>query len=126
MSGKRLYRSRDDRMIAGVCGGLGEYFSIDPTIVRLILLFLMLWGGGGILVYILAWIVIPEQPVSAKAPTSASKELKRSLPHSLKRRNLPKLWLPLHRHQKRLPYRKLILLLKQWKNPKRLHPMLNN
>ncbi len=68
MSGKRLYRSRDDRMIAGVCGGLGEYFSIDPTIVRLILLFLMLWGGGGILVYILAWIVIPEQPVSAKAP----------------------------------------------------------
>lgn len=73
MSGKRLYRSRDDRMIAGVCGGLGEYFSIDPTIVRLILLFLMLWGGGGVLVYILAWIVIPEQPVSAKAPTSASK-----------------------------------------------------
>ena len=68
MSGKRLYRSRDDRMIAGVCGGLGDYFNIDPTIVRLILLFLMLWGGGGILVYILAWIVIPEQPVSAKAP----------------------------------------------------------
>lgn len=73
MSGKRLYRSRDDRMIAGVCGGLGEYFSIDPTIVRLILLFLMLWGGGGILVYILAWIVIPEQPVSAKAPAAESK-----------------------------------------------------
>ncbi len=70
MSGKRLYRSRDDRMIAGVCGGLGEYFSIDPTIVRLILLFLMLWGGGGVLVYILAWIVIPEQPVSAKAPVA--------------------------------------------------------
>ena len=61
MSGKRLYRSRDDRMIAGVCGGLGEYFSIDPTIVRLILLFLMLWGGGGVLVYLLAWIVIPER-----------------------------------------------------------------
>ena len=53
MSGKRLYRSRDDRMIAGVCGGLAEYFSIDPTIVRLVLLFLTLWGGGGFLVYVL-------------------------------------------------------------------------
>ena len=69
MSGKRLYRSRDDRMIAGVCGGLGEYFNIDPTIVRLVLLFLTLWGGGGVLVYFLAWIVIPEQPVNAKAPS---------------------------------------------------------
>jgi len=68
MSGKRLYRSRDDRMIAGVCGGLAEYFSIDPTIVRLVLLFLTLWGGGGFLVYVLSWIVIPEKPVSAKAP----------------------------------------------------------
>ncbi|HEY53378.1 MAG TPA: PspC domain-containing protein [Caldilineae bacterium] len=70
MSGKRLYRSRDDRMIAGVCGGLGEYFNIDPTLVRLALLFLTLWGGGGVLVYILSWIVIPEQPVSAKAPAA--------------------------------------------------------
>jgi phage shock protein C len=69
MSGKRLYRSRDDRMIAGVCGGLAEYFNIDPTIVRLVLLFLTLWGGGGVLVYVLSWIVIPEQPVSV-APTS--------------------------------------------------------
>ena len=76
MSGKRLYRSRDDRMIAGVCGGLGEYFNIDPTIVRLVLLFLMLWGGGGFLVYILAWIVIPEQPVSAKATESKQVEEK--------------------------------------------------
>ena len=70
MSGKRLYRSRDDRMIAGVCGGLAEYFSIDPTIVRLVLLFLTLWGGGGFLVYVLSWIVIPEKPASA-APTAA-------------------------------------------------------
>jgi len=68
MSGKRLYRSRDDRMIAGVCGGLAEYFSIDPTIVRLVLLFLTLWGGGGFLVYVLSWIVIPERPASAKTP----------------------------------------------------------
>ena len=74
MSGKRLYRSRDDRMIAGVCGGLAEYFNIDPTIVRLVLLFLTLWGGGGVLVYVLAWIVIPERPASAKAP--AAKESK--------------------------------------------------
>ena len=54
MSGKRLYRSRDNRMIAGVCGGLGEYFNIDPTLIRLLLLFLTLWGGGGVVVYIIA------------------------------------------------------------------------
>ncbi len=76
MSAKRLYRSRDDRMIAGVCGGLGEYFNIDPTIVRLVLLFLTLWGGGGVLVYVLAWIVIPERPASAKATASKQVEKK--------------------------------------------------
>ncbi|MCO6452091.1 MAG: PspC domain-containing protein [Caldilineales bacterium] len=63
MNAKRLYRSRDERMLAGVCGGLGEYFSIDPTIIRLALLLLAIWGGGGILAYIIAWLVIPEEPL---------------------------------------------------------------
>ena len=49
-------------MIAGVCGGLGEYFDIDPTLVRLALIFLVLLGGSGILAYIIAWIVIPMEP----------------------------------------------------------------
>ena len=70
MSGKRLYRSRDDHMIAVVCGGLGEYFKIDPTLIRLALLFFAIWGGGGVLAYLIAWIVIPEKPapVTAAAP----------------------------------------------------------
>jgi phage shock protein C len=59
---KRLYRSRQDRMISGVCGGVAEYFNIDPTIIRLALVaFTFLsWGIGGLLFYIIAAIVIPE------------------------------------------------------------------
>lgn len=60
---KRLYRSRESRMIAGVCGGLGEYFDMDPTLVRLILVTAALVGGSGLLAYILAWIIIPERPI---------------------------------------------------------------
>ncbi len=56
---KRLYRSKNDRILAGVCGGIGEYFNIDPIIVRLIWLFFVFGMGIGILVYILAWIIIP-------------------------------------------------------------------
>jgi len=58
---KRLYKSREDKMIDGVCGGIAEYFDIDPTLVRLI------WAvfcatGGGILAYIIAAIIIPARP----------------------------------------------------------------
>ncbi len=58
---KRLYRSKKNRIIAGVCGGLGEYFNIDSTIIRLLWIILTLMGGAGILAYIIAWIIIPEQ-----------------------------------------------------------------
>ena len=60
---RRLMRSRDDRMIGGVAGGLGAYLGIDPIIVRLVFVVLALAGGGGILAYVIAWIVIPEAPV---------------------------------------------------------------
>ena len=56
---KRLYRSRSDRQLAGVCGGLGEYFGVDPTIVRLIFIVLALAGGPGLLLYIILALVIP-------------------------------------------------------------------
>ncbi len=56
---KKLYRSEDDRMIAGVCGGLAEYFNIDSSIVRLIFVLIVLYGGSGILVYLIFWIVLP-------------------------------------------------------------------
>ena len=59
---KRLYRSINDRQIAGVCGGVAEYFEVDPTIVRLVFVALALVGGPGILLYIIMAIVIPEEP----------------------------------------------------------------
>jgi len=58
---KRLYRSKTNRVIGGVCGGIGEYFGIDPTIIRLIWVILALMGGTGIIAYIIAWIIIPEE-----------------------------------------------------------------
>jgi len=61
---KRLYRSRTDRKIAGVCAGIAEYFAIDPTVVRLIALISIIFGGAGILAYIIAWIVTPDQPAA--------------------------------------------------------------
>jgi phage shock protein C len=59
---RRLYRSRRDRMIAGVCGGLAEYFNIDPTIIRIIAVVALIAGMGGFLAYIIMWIVVPEEP----------------------------------------------------------------
>jgi phage shock protein C len=61
--GKRLYRSRKDSTIGGVCGGLGEYFGIDPTFVRIITVLLIFADGIGIIGYIIAWIIIPQHPV---------------------------------------------------------------
>ncbi|MBS7245211.1 MAG: PspC domain-containing protein [Bacteroidales bacterium] len=59
----RLYRSQSDKKIAGVCGGIAEYFNIDPTIVRLLWLILVFCFGGGLVAYLLAVIVIPYRPV---------------------------------------------------------------
>jgi len=58
MSG-RLYRSRTDRFLGGVCGGLGRYLNIDPTIIRLIFLLLLFGNGVGFLLYILLWVLLP-------------------------------------------------------------------
>jgi phage shock protein PspC (stress-responsive transcriptional regulator) len=57
----RLYRSRKDRLVGGVCGGLGAYFGIDPVIVRLVFVVLSIWGGLGFLGYLILWIVIPPE-----------------------------------------------------------------
>ena len=61
MPTKKLYRSVTDKKIAGVCGGMAEYFDIDPTIIRLVCLICLL-GGVGFLAYIIAWIIVPEKP----------------------------------------------------------------
>jgi phage shock protein C len=59
---KKLYRSRNDQMIAGVCGGLAEYFDIDPSIMRLIFVLLALAFGHGILIYLILLLVMPLPP----------------------------------------------------------------
>ena len=58
---KKLYRSNTNKMVAGVCGGIGEYFEIDPTLVRLGFVALSFLAGGGLFVYILAAIIIPKE-----------------------------------------------------------------
>ena len=60
---KKLYKSNPTKMIDGVCGGIAEYFGIDPTVVRLIWALFSLMGGCGILAYIIAAIIIPRNPV---------------------------------------------------------------
>lgn len=67
---RSLVRSREDRVLAGVCGGLGRYLAVDPLVVRLIAVALIL-SGVGVLAYIIAWIVIPEAPSASEstAPT---------------------------------------------------------
>ena len=60
--GKRLYRSMNNKMIAGVCGGVAEYFGLDPALVRLGWIVFCALGGSGVLAYIIAAIVIPKSP----------------------------------------------------------------
>ena len=64
---RKLYRSRSDRAIAGICGGLAAYLRIDPLVMRLLTLFLNLFGGLSIRVYIILWIAVPEEPLAPDA-----------------------------------------------------------
>lgn len=59
---KKLYKSRNDKMICGVCGGIAEYFNVDSTLIRLLLVLLGCTAGSGVLAYILAAIIIPMEP----------------------------------------------------------------
>lgn len=58
---RRLYRDSVRGKVAGVCEGLGDYLDIDPVIVRLLFVLLAFWGGKGIFLYIVAWILLPEK-----------------------------------------------------------------
>jgi phage shock protein C len=70
----RLNRSTQDRMIAGVCGGLGSYFGIDPVWFRFAFVVLALGGGSGVLIYLIAWLVVPESSDGAAARPAAHVE----------------------------------------------------
>lgn len=59
---KRLYRSSTQKVIGGVAGGLGDYLDIDPVLIRIAFVVALFFGGAGLLAYIIAWIIIPEQP----------------------------------------------------------------
>ncbi len=69
---RKLYRSDINKVIAGVCGGLGEYFNIDPVIIRLAFVVFVFAGGSGVLGYIIAWIVIPRRPFESDMNTSGN------------------------------------------------------
>lgn len=60
---RKLWRSRRDRKIAGICGGLGEYFHIEPFWIRLLFVIFFLAGGAAFLVYIIMWLMIPLEPM---------------------------------------------------------------
>jgi phage shock protein C len=66
---RKLYRSRTERMVAGVCGGLAEYFNVDATVIRVLFLVLTLFGGSGLVVYVVMWILVPD---ASKAPPTTS------------------------------------------------------
>jgi len=59
---RRVYRSKKNKMLAGVCGGIAEYFEVDPVLVRLLLVLLVLMGFAGIILYLIAWLIMPENP----------------------------------------------------------------
>jgi phage shock protein C len=59
---RKLYRSTSNRQLAGVCGGLAEYFNLDPTLIRVLFIILAVLGGSGLILYIALWIIVPKQP----------------------------------------------------------------
>jgi phage shock protein C len=77
---RRLYRSRKEKMIGGVCAGLAQYFDIDPVIVRIVFVVAVFMGGSGILAYIICWIIMPEEPAVAPASVAASQTVPQDQP----------------------------------------------
>jgi phage shock protein C len=65
---RRLYRSETERMLGGVCGGLAEYAGVDPTLIRVLMVALTFFGGAGIPIYLVMWILVPSQSKIGTAP----------------------------------------------------------
>ncbi|HEX7003090.1 MAG TPA: PspC domain-containing protein [Trueperaceae bacterium] len=68
MNDKKLVRSKTDRMIGGVCGGLAQYLGVDSTIIRLVFAVLLVFGGGGGILYLILWLVMPEEGSTPARP----------------------------------------------------------
>ena len=71
---KRLYRSRSERWLAGVCGGIGDYFDIDATVIRILFVLFALVFGSGLLFYLILWILIPLEPDVVESVTAQEEE----------------------------------------------------
>jgi phage shock protein C len=61
-STRKLYRSKTDRKVAGVCGGLAQYFNLDATLIRVLFVLLAVLGGSGLVLYVAMWIIVPREP----------------------------------------------------------------
>lgn len=70
---KRLYRSRKNQQLAGVCAGVADYLGLDPTIVRLLWVILAIAGGPGVLLYLIMWAIVPEEPEFVQATADKAK-----------------------------------------------------
>lgn len=71
---KKLYRSREDKIIGGVCGGLAKYFDVDPTLIRILAVVSIFINGIGIIAYIIAWIIVPLEPSNSNRTEDVSDE----------------------------------------------------
>ena len=65
---RKLYRSRSNRKVAGVCGGLAEYFNLDATLIRILFVVLAVLGGSGLVLYLAMWIIVPKEPSAGRDP----------------------------------------------------------
>jgi len=76
METKKLFRSVDDNIIAGVCGGLAEYFQIDGSLVRIIFILLAIGGGSGVLIYLILWLVVPSAKQNSSGKQNKEEKIK--------------------------------------------------
>ncbi len=76
MTNKKLYRNENEAVLGGVCDGLADYFEVDVTLVRVIFLVLGLFGGSGILIYLILWLVVPKKDGVIEKEKTIAKETK--------------------------------------------------
>ncbi|MDD2224922.1 MAG: PspC domain-containing protein [Candidatus Shapirobacteria bacterium] len=76
METKKLFRSVDDNIVAGVCGGLAEYFQIDGSLVRIIFILLAIGGGSGVLIYLILWLVVPSVNQNSSGKQNKEEKIK--------------------------------------------------
>ncbi len=75
MNSKKMYRSRDEKMIAGVCGGIAEYLGVDPTVVRILFVFLLFLGGNGLFLYLILMFLMPQKPVEITTTPAENRDI---------------------------------------------------